>query len=54
MIQGVQEACFNEERYLLSTSDAILFYADQPHSYRHPAGSEALCYLVMKYAERLD
>ncbi|SDH05044.1 Transcriptional regulator, contains XRE-family HTH domain [Pseudomonas flavescens] len=52
--QGVLEVCVNEERYLLSTGDAILFYADQPHRYRNPADSEALCYLVVKYPERLD
>ncbi|TBU97515.1 helix-turn-helix domain-containing protein [Phytopseudomonas dryadis] len=52
--QGVLEVSVNEERYLLSTGDAILFYADQPHRYRNPADSEALCYLVMSYPERLD
>ena len=45
----------NEERFLLATGDSILFYADQPHSYRrNPADSEALAYLVMTYPERLD
>ena len=43
-----------EERFLLATGDSILFYADQPHSYRNPADSEALAYLVMTYPERLD
>ncbi|HGN2675981.1 TPA: helix-turn-helix domain-containing protein, partial [Pseudomonas aeruginosa] len=45
--QGVLEVRVNEERFLLATGDSILFYADQPHSYRNPADSEALAYLVM-------
>lgn len=52
--QGVLEISVNEERFLLGTGDAILFYADQPHSYRNPADSEAVAYLVTTYAERLD
>lgn len=52
--QGVLEISVNEERYLLSTGDSILFYADQPHRYRNPADSEALAYLVVIYPERLD
>lgn len=52
--QGVLEISVNEERFLLGTGDSILFYADQPHSYRNPADSEAVAYLVSTYAERLD
>lgn len=52
--QGVLEISVNEERFLLGTGDSILFYADQPHSYRNPADSEAVAYLVTTYAERLD
>lgn len=52
--QGVLEIAVNEERFLLGTGDSILFYADQPHSYRNPADSEAVAYLVTTYAERLD
>lgn len=52
--QGVLEIAVNEERFLLGTGDSILFYADQPHSYRNPADSEAVAYLVSTYAERLD
>jgi transcriptional regulator with XRE-family HTH domain len=52
--QGVLEISVNDERYLLSTGDSILFYADQPHRYRNPADSEALAYLVVTYPERLD
>ena len=37
--QGVLEVSVNDERYLLSTGDSILFYADQPHRYRNPADS---------------
>jgi transcriptional regulator with XRE-family HTH domain len=52
--QGVLEVSVNEERYLLSTGDSILFYADQPHRYRNPADQEAVIYLVTTYPERLD
>lgn len=52
--QGVLEISVNQERFLLGTGDSILFYADQPHSYRNPADSEAVAYLVSTYAERLD
>ncbi|MFZ6045360.1 helix-turn-helix domain-containing protein [Pseudomonas sp. CR3202] len=52
--QGVLEISVNEERFLLATGDSILFYADQPHTYRNPADSEAVAYLVTTYAERLD
>ncbi len=52
--QGVLEISVNQERFLLGTGDSILFYADQPHSYRNPADSEAVAYLVTTYAERLD
>lgn len=52
--QGVIEISVNDERYLLSTGDSILFYADQPHRYRNPADSEAVAYLVVTYPERLD
>ncbi|MGY4495663.1 helix-turn-helix domain-containing protein [Pseudomonas sp. TE3610] len=51
--QGVLEISVNEERYLLSTGDSIVFYADQPHRYRNPADSDVLAYLVMTYPERL-
>ncbi|WP_437880618.1 helix-turn-helix domain-containing protein [Pseudomonas sp. LRF_L74] len=52
--QGVLEIVVNEERFLLGTGDSILFYADQPHTYRNPADSDAVAYLVTTYAERLD
>jgi len=52
--QGVLEVRVNQERYLLSTGDSILFYADQPHRYRNPADREAIAFLVMTYPERLD
>jgi transcriptional regulator with XRE-family HTH domain len=52
--QGVLEISVNQERYLLSTGDSILFYADQPHRYRNPSDSEAVAYLVMTFPESLD
>lgn len=52
--QGVLEISVNEERYLLSTGDSILFYADQPHRYRNPADSDAVAFLVVIHPERLD
>ncbi|WP_225920006.1 helix-turn-helix domain-containing protein [Pseudomonas vanderleydeniana] len=52
--QGVLEISLNEERYLLSPGDSILFYADQPHRYRNPADSEAVAYLVVTHPERPD
>lgn len=52
--QGVLEISVNEERYLLSPGDSILFYADQPHRYRNPADSEAVAYLVVTHPECLD
>ena len=52
--QGALEISVNEERFLLSTGDSIVFYADQPHRYRNPADSEAVAYLVVTYPERLD
>lgn len=35
----------------LGPGDAILFHADQPHSYRNPGKDEVLAYLVMNYVE---
>ncbi|MFS2160789.1 helix-turn-helix domain-containing protein [Pseudomonas sp. Pseusp122] len=52
--QGVLEISVNDERYLLSPGDSILFYADQPHRYRNPADSEAIAYLVITHPEQLD
>jgi quercetin dioxygenase-like cupin family protein len=52
--QGVLKISVNDERYLLSTGDSILFYADQPHRYRSPSDSEAVAHLVAAYPERLD
>jgi len=52
--QGVLEISVNDERYLLSTGDSLLFYADQPHRYRNPADSDVLAYLVMTYPERRE
>jgi transcriptional regulator with XRE-family HTH domain len=49
--QGALEISINEERFLLSTGDAIIFYADQPHRYRNPVDSEAVAYLVVIHPE---
>ena len=49
--QGAVEVSINQERYLLSTGDSIVFYADQPHGYRNPVDSEALAYLVVTHPE---
>ena len=52
--QGALEITVNDERYLLSTGDSILFYADQPHRYRNPVDSEAVAFLVVTHPERRD
>ena len=52
--QGALEISINEERFLLSTGDSIMFYADQPHRYRNPVDSEAVAYLVVTHPERRD
>ncbi|MBK5007781.1 helix-turn-helix domain-containing protein [Pseudomonas sp. S32] len=52
--QGALEVSVNEERFLLSTGDSIIFYADQPHCYRNPVDSEAVAYLVVIHPECRD
>jgi len=52
--QGALEISVNEERFLLSTGDSIIFYADQPHRYRNPVDSEAVAYLVVIHPESRD
>jgi len=52
--QGALEISVNDERFLLSTGDSILFYADQPHRYRNPVDSEAVAYLVVTHPESRD
>jgi len=52
--QGALEITVNDEHFLLSTGDSILFYADQPHRYRNPVDSEAVAYLVVTHPERRD
>jgi transcriptional regulator with XRE-family HTH domain len=49
---GSLELTVGDERHLLHAGDAIFFRADEPHVYRNPAGREAVCYLVMTYAQR--
>jgi len=48
---GTLEVQVNEQRQLLGTGDAIFFDADQPHSYRNPANTEAIAYVVTQYPE---
>ena len=52
--QGALEISVNDERFLLSTGDSIVFYADQPHRYRNPVDSEAVAYLVVTHPESRD
>ncbi|MGJ3439430.1 XRE family transcriptional regulator [Pseudomonas sp. Je.1.5.c] len=52
--QGALEISVNDERFLLSTGDSIVFYADQPHRYRNPVDSEAVAYLVVSHPESRD
>ena len=41
------------EWHALGEGDAILFEAGEPHTYRNPAGDEAVLYLVMTYVEAI-
>lgn len=52
--QGALEVSVNDERFLLSTGDSMLFYADQPHRYRNPVDSETVAYLVVTHPEQLN
>nr|WP_083221134.1 cupin domain-containing protein [Pseudomonas sp. 1 R 17] len=45
--QGMLEISVNDDRYLLSTGDSILFFADQPHRYLSPADSQAAGLLIV-------
>jgi transcriptional regulator with XRE-family HTH domain len=49
--EGAVEIDVHEERVALATGDTVVFQADVPHTYRNPAGSGAVMYLVMTYAE---
>lgn len=48
---GTLEIQVNDNKQLLGTGDAIFFDADQPHSYRNPADTEAVGYVVTQYPE---
>lgn len=48
---GTLEIQINEHKQLLGTGDAIFFDADQAHSYRNPADTEAAAYVVTQYPE---
>jgi transcriptional regulator with XRE-family HTH domain len=51
VVQGVLEIDVAGQQKRLEPGDAILFAADQPHSYRNPGAEEAVAYLVMTYVE---
>lgn len=51
--QGTVEITAGSDRHLLHPGDAILFEADQPHSYRNTGDVEAVMYLVMTYVESI-
>lgn len=51
--RGTMEMEVGSERHLLTTGDAILFEADQPHVYRNVGSDDAVMYLVMTYAEEV-
>ncbi len=49
----VEIAVGNDPPCVLSAGDAILFEADQQHSYRNIGDTEAVMYLVMTYANTI-
>lgn len=49
--EGTVEITAGRESHLLNPGDAILFEADQPHTYRNMSETEAVMYLVMTYVE---
>jgi transcriptional regulator with XRE-family HTH domain len=51
LVRGSLEIDVAGRQKLLEPGDAILFAADQPHSYRNPGDEEAVAYLVMTYVE---
>jgi transcriptional regulator with XRE-family HTH domain len=51
VVSGAIEIGVGGRQRLLEAGDAILFAADQPHSYRNPGDQEAVAYLVMTYVE---
>ena len=51
LVRGALEIEIGNEVRKLAPGDAILFQADQPHTYRNPSKAEAIAYLVMNYVE---
>jgi len=51
VVKGKLDMEIAGQHRLLSTGDAIMFLADQPHVYRNPGKEEMVAYLVMTYAE---
>ncbi|HLG88801.1 MAG TPA: XRE family transcriptional regulator [Alphaproteobacteria bacterium] len=51
VVRGALEIEIGSEVRKLAAGDAILFQADQPHTYRNPSKAETLAYLVMNYVE---
>lgn len=51
--EGTVEITVGGESHLLKTGDAILFEADQPHSYHNASTILAVMYLVMTYVESI-
>lgn len=51
VVRGALEIEVGNEIRKLAPGDAILFQADQPHTYRNPSKAETLAYLVMTYVE---
>ncbi|HLG88800.1 MAG TPA: XRE family transcriptional regulator [Alphaproteobacteria bacterium] len=51
VVQGQLEVEIGGVKSRLGPGDAILFHADQSHTYRNPSDEDALIYLVMTYAD---
>jgi transcriptional regulator with XRE-family HTH domain len=49
VVRGELEITTPSGQCLLPAGDALLFHADEPHTYRNLAKEEALIYLVMTY-----
>ncbi|MDE1179557.1 XRE family transcriptional regulator [Paraburkholderia sp.] len=49
--EGTLEISVHDRRQLLATGDAIVFDADQPHSFRNPGDTEARAFRVTLNAE---
>lgn len=52
--RGAVDIRVGKSKHELALGDSIIFDADSPHSYENPGEEEALLYLVMSYAARVD